>query len=215
MPLVISGLLFLAIYIIGTSVPEEKIRGIIENAGPFGPLVIILLIWLTQVIAPLGALPFLFAGFYLYGQSVVTYVFVAAVLSSISNFWIARIWGRRLVTKIIGQEGLNRIDQLTENYGHQTLFAVRVFLREFHDVISYIFGLTTMRFLPYFVISILGTIPGTLIWYYLSSKIHDPLIFTLLSWALAYFYLGSYLAWVKIFKKEKKFTKLNKEIRTK
>lgn len=208
----ITGILFLTLYLIGTRIPEETIKRTVEGAGPFGPVVIIFLIWITNVLAPLGATPFLFAGFYLYGQEVVIFAFIAALISAVTNFWIAKLWGKSLVIKLLGSDSLEKIDRLTENYGYQTLFIVRVFLREFHDVVSYVFGLTKMKFIPYLLISFLGMIPGTLIWYYLSSKIHNPLIFTLLSLGIAYTFLSLYLLWIKITKKEKSFSKPNKEI---
>lgn len=204
--------MFSLVYFIGIRVPEETIRDVVKNAGPFGPLVIIFLIWLTHVIAPLGASPLLFAGFYLYEQEIVIFAFIAALIAIVTNFWIARIWGKSIVTKLLGSESLEKIDHLTENYGFQTLIIVRVFLREFHDIISYVFGLTTMKFTPYLLISVLGMIPGTLIWYYLSSKIQNPLVFTLLSLGVAYTFLSLYLLWIKITKKEKGFSKPNKEI---
>lgn len=197
-------------YFIGTQIPEDTVRKIVENSGLFGPLILIILVWITNIIAPLGASPFLFAGFYLYGNLIVIFAFIAAMMAAITNFWIAKVWGRSLVVKITGEEELEKIDRLTDNYGYQTLLIVRVFLREFHDVISYVFGLTKIKFIPYFIISFLGMIPGTLIWYYLSSKISNPFIFTLLSISFAYLFLMLYFAWIKLTKKERQFSKPNK-----
>lgn len=208
--LIITGVLFLLLYFISIQVPEENIRKIVQNLDPFGPIVLILLFWLTNIIAPLGATPFIFAGFYLYGQMIVIIAFTAAVLAMITNYWIARIWGRSLVVKLAGSENLERIDRLTDSYGYQTLFIIRLFLKEFHDVVSYVFGLTKIKFIPYFIISVIGMIPGTIIWYYLSSLISNPLIFTLLSIGIANLFLITYLIWIKITKKEKKFSEPNK-----
>ena len=202
-PLIIIIAIFILFYLIGSNVPEQTIREIIKNAGPLGPMVLVFLIWTTNVIAPLGATPFLFAGFYLYGQAVVIYGSMAAVIASITNFWIARIWGRSIVEKLAGADSLEKIDNLTSNYGFQALFICRVFLSQFHDVVSYAFGLTKLKFLPYFVVSTLGTIPGTIVWYYLSTKLNNPLTFTLLTLLVAYISLTSYVLWLKITKKVK------------
>lgn len=210
LPLIITGLLFLLIYFLGLKIPGETIKNIVENAGIFGPVVIILLIWITNVFAPLGAAPFLFAGFYLYGQTIIVYAVFAALLSAISNFWIARVWGKSLVIKLLGSESLKKIDHLTDNYGYLTLFMIRIFLGGFHDVISYVFGLTKIKFVPYFIFSFLGMIPGTLLWYYLSSKIQNPLIFTILTLGIGYLLLSLYITGLKIFKKEKQFSKPNR-----
>lgn len=210
LPIIIIGLLFLLIYLVGTRVPETTIRAIIKSSGVFGPILLILFFWTTNVIAPLSGSPFLFAGFFLFGQKVIIYSFIAALIASITNFWLARIWGRAIVIKLAGKDNLEKIDNLTENYGLLTLFIIRIFLGSFHDVISYVFGLTKMQFIPYIVISVLGTIPGTILWYYLTSKINNPLIFTLLTWAMTYVFLTIYISWIKITKREKKFSKPNK-----
>ncbi len=210
LPLIIIGVLFLLIYLVGSRVPEITIRETIKSAGPWGPVVLIFFIWLTNVIAPLGGTPFLFVGFYSFGQKAIIYSYIAAFIAIITNFWIARIWGRSLVIKLAGEENLQKIDRLTENYGIQTLLIIRIFLGQFHDGISYVFGLTPMKFMPYLIVSTLGTIPGTVLWYVLSSKTNNPLVFTIISLAIAYLSLSAYILWIKIIKKEKKFAKPNK-----
>lgn len=191
-------------YLIGTRVPEANIRELIKGAGPFGVIVLTLLFWLTNIIAPLSGTPFLYAGFYMYGQMVVFYAFLAAVLASVTNFWVARIWGRSLVIKLVGTEALNKIDGYTKDYGLQSLLIFRLFLKEFHDVISYAFGLTSLKFSHYFVVSTLGMIPPTLIWYVISLKIGNAFVFTVASWLVAYISLTTYIFWVRIVKRKLK-----------
>lgn len=209
LPLIIIVIIFLLVYFIGSRIPEVTIREMIKTAGPLGPIILIIFIWLTNVVAPLSATPFYFVGYYLFGQTTVIYSFIATFIASMTNFWIARIWGRKLVIKLAGEDSLQKIDRLTENYGIQTLFIIRVFLSQFYDVVSYVFGLTPMKFAPYIIISTLGTIPGTLLWYFLSTKVHNPLIFTLLTLGIAYVSLTAYIIWLKVTKKEKLFAKPN------
>lgn len=194
---------FTAMLLIGYLIPEQSLRAAIEKAGPWGVIILIFSLWITNVIAPLSRSPFLFAGFYSYGQMSVVYAFIAAVIASITNFWIARIWGRNLVIKLAGEKNLEKIDDLTKDYGLQTLFVFRLFLKEFHDVISYAFGLTNIKFKSYFLISTLGMIPATFIWYLISLKIRDPLTFTTVSWLFAYFSLTAYFVWIKLKKRKK------------
>jgi len=146
----------------------------------------------------------LFAGFYLYGQISVFYAFIAAVIASISNFWIARIWGRGIVVKLAGEESLKKIDHLSKNYGVQTLFVFRLFLKEFHDVISYAYGLTNISFKDYFMVSTAGMIPATVVWYAISLTIRNPITFTIMSWLMAYISLFGYLFYLRNVQKRKK-----------
>ncbi|MBI3887724.1 TVP38/TMEM64 family protein [Candidatus Microgenomates bacterium] len=126
-PFLIMALLFGLIYTFSQFVPESDIRNFIKTAGPFGPIVIILGILLTNIIAPLGAGPFLFAGFLAYGKEVVWLSYISAVLASIINFWLARRYGRNLVEKLAGKEPLEKVDSFTNKYGLVTLTFLLVF----------------------------------------------------------------------------------------
>lgn len=199
---------FLIVYVIllavGFLVPADTIRSTIESAGPWGVVLLIFFLWITNVAAPLSGSPFLFAGFYFYGQKSVAYAFIAAIIASITNFWIARIWGRKVVVLFAGEINLKKIDDLTKDYGLQSLFIFRLFAKEFHDVISYAFGLTDLKFKSYFIVSTLGMIPATVIWYFISLNIDDPVTFTAMSWLFAYVSLASYIFWIKFRKQKKK-----------
>lgn len=201
LPFLIGGIIILSIIFVGIRFPEETIRDVIKNAGAFGIVVFIFLTWLTYVIAPISGSPFLFVGFYLFGRTVIIYSFIAAFIAAVTNFWIARVWGRTLVEKLAGAESLKKVDRLASNYGLQTLFFFRIFLGSFHDAISYAFGLTKIRFTSYLITSTLGMIPGTFIWYLISLKVNNPLLFTALSVAIAYICLILYLVWRKIIRK--------------
>lgn len=207
LPLIIIIGLFILMYLIGSRVSEGTIKKAIEDAGPWGIVLLIFFFWICNVVAPLSGSPFLFAGFYSYGQMVVVYAFLASIIASITNFWIARIWGRKIVEKLAGENSLKKIDELTSNYGLPTLFITRLFLKEFHDVISYVFGLTKLRFSTYFSVSTLGMIPATIIWYLISMRIQNAITFTVVSWAIAYVSLIIYGLALKFLAKKYKSKK--------
>ena len=203
-PLFFIVVVSLAMALVGRIVPGDTIRSVMHDAGSWGVVLLIFCLWITNVVAPLSGSPFLFAGFYLYGQISVFYAFIAAVIASISNFWIARIWGRGIVVKLAGEESLKKIDHLSKNYGVQTLFVFRLFLKEFHDVISYAYGLTNISFKDYFMVSTAGMIPATVVWYAISLTIRNPITFTIMSWLMAYISLFGYLFYLRNVQKRKK-----------
>ncbi len=202
LPILFIIFTIIVMVMIGLIIPKDTIKEVIEEAGPWGVVLLIFCLWITNVAAPLSGSPFLFAGFYSYGQMSVVYAFIAAVIASATNFWIAKIWGRKLVTKLAGEENLDKLDNLTKDYGLQTLFIFRLFMKEFHDVISYAFGLTNLTFKSYFIVSTLGMVPATIIWYLIALKINDPITFTTVSWIFAYVSGGVYLLWFKLKKKK-------------
>lgn len=204
-PLVITILLFGIIYFAGRNIPQEHIRNLINEAGPMAPIVFILLSLLTYIIAPLSGTPVLFVGYYAFGQNVVFYAAIAAFIASITNFWIARRFGRSFVEKMVGKNQMHRVDAFTQNYGLFALFISRIFLKGLHDVVSYTAGLTSVPFLRYLIVSTAGGIPGVMIWYFLSTLVDDPTSFTLLTIAEVFFLfcifaIGSFI--VRVHKKE-------------
>lgn len=180
-PLFLTIFLFGIIYFIGRSIPEENIRQLINDAGPMAPVVFIFLTLITYIIAPLSGTPVLFVGFYAFGQNIIFYSAIAAFLASITNFWIARLWGRAIVEKIVSKDNMHKVDKFMQNYGLLALFISRIFLKGIHDIISYAAGLTNLKFSSYLIVSTLGMIPGIMLWYFLSTLVDDPTSFTILT----------------------------------
>lgn len=201
-PLLITLFLFVLFVSASIKIPEVTIRNIIQNSGSFGIVVFIFLTWITYFFAPLGATPFVFVGFYLYGSNVVFYSVTACLAASITNFWVSRILGKRIVVKLAGSEGLEKFNRFTTDHGLKTLLFLRIFLSGFHDIISYAFGLTSIKFIPYFIVTVIGLIPSTIFWYYLSSKTSNPYIFTALQISVAYILLSIFLISKKVIKKK-------------
>jgi len=171
---------FLLLYLISVSFPGEEIRIFINQTGIFAPIVFILILLITLIIAPFSGTPIMYAGYFAFGQKVVVLATIATWVSFIINFWIARKWGRKIVEKLIGRENIAKVDKLTKNYGIVTLIFLRIFQASVGDFVSFAAGLTNMKFTSYFLTSIFASIPGTLLWYYLSLKVKTPTSFTLL-----------------------------------
>lgn len=198
LPILAIAVVFGTLYIASVSIPQEKVRQILVSHGPLGPLVFVFLMLLTHIFSPISSSPFLFAGFYAFGENVVLLMTAAGILAAVTNFWIARVWGRGFVARLVGQGGMGKIDKFTKNYGLWTIFFLRVFLGGLHDFISYAAGLTKIRFVPYFLISVAGTVPGTLVWYMIARKIESPVNFTIVTLLMvvvfsAVFALGAFV----------------------
>lgn len=193
--LALTIILFIIIYFIGRLIPESAIKSFINAAGPFGPLVLGLLLLLTYIVAPLSGSPFLFVGFYSYGLGIVYLTTFVTLVSSLTNFFIARKWGRDLVKELATYEGMKKIDKLAENYGLVTLLFLRILEGGISDFVSYSAGLTNIKFRPYFLVSTFGILINSLIWYQFASKVDNPLNFTALNLVItavfsAIFFLG-------------------------
>ena len=204
-PLLFIILISLFLYLVSRSFSEEEIITFVNNAGFFAPVVYILLTLLTLVIAPFSGTPVIFAGYYVFGQKVILYSVVATYISYVVNFWIARKWGRRIVRKFVGEDSLKKVDELTKDYGIVALVFLRIFQGSINDFVSFAMGLTNMNFKIYIVVSILASVPGTVLWYYLSLNANSPLQFTaimlIFTLTLSFIFVVGSVLWKKFIKK--------------
>jgi uncharacterized membrane protein YdjX (TVP38/TMEM64 family) len=150
----ITILLTLAIEAIGT----EHIQAFIEQAGPFAPLVYILLRASTFIIAPLSTGPVQFAAGILFGfVPGVIYSIIGEVVGGSANFWIARLLGRPVVGRLVGQGGMARVEKFYRQAGEAwSLVYARLFLFAVYDFISYAAGFTPIPYRQYLLITAVG-----------------------------------------------------------
>ena len=149
----------------------ERIREIIIHAGFWGPLVYILLDLLTHIVAPIQGTPIMLIAFAVFGKWAVIYTYIVVVISSFTNFWIARKLGRSFVVKLIGKEGMSKIDHIATHEGTKALIIMRFFQGWISDFVSYASGLTSIKFPVYYLISVLVPIPWTLAMFFFFNYI--------------------------------------------
>lgn len=191
--------LFILAFIV-KDIPQEEIKAIIKEAGPWGPVIYMAAMLLTFIIAPLNGSAILFAGFYAFHSMVVWWTLIAATIASITNFWIARLWGRGLVTKLVGKSNMQKVDKLEHEYGVAMLVLLRFFQGGIHEFVSYAAGLTTMKFSTYFTVSTLTAIPGSVLWYFLAEKTESAIAFLALNFTLTIIFSAIFVVAVFLLK---------------
>jgi uncharacterized membrane protein YdjX (TVP38/TMEM64 family) len=140
------------LFLLSTLITPARIESITTTVGWFGPLLLGLLILLTQVIAPMSGTPVMIVGIKLYGYGhAMALLYLSCLLSAILNFWISRLYGRKLVRRLVGEKTLKEIDQLSHLDERKLLISSRIFGYSFFDLVSYGVGLTTIGFKKYFV----------------------------------------------------------------
>lgn len=195
--LALAILISILLYLWGKQIPQETIEPFVRNAGPWAPISWILLHQISYIIAPISGFPFLIIGFYLFGKKVILYSYFVVLIGATMNFWISRIWGRSLVERFAGQDAIEKIDRLSKEYGVITLIATRMLQGGIGDFVSYAYGLTSMKFSTYVIITALAIIPGNVLWYYLVSKtntIEQSLAVSILLvfFAILVFFIGNF-----------------------
>lgn len=159
--LAISGvsIVLVELFDIGT-----KMRQWIEGAGVWAPLVFVGLKASTYVVAPLSGTPVKLAGGALFGfWEGAALGLTGDLLGGSINFWIARLFRDKAITRLSGRKAIKQIDDLTEHVGGwRALVAARLFLSSLYDFISYAAGLSKLPFKQFFLVSFLAGIPSTL-----------------------------------------------------
>lgn len=196
--------LSVGLYFLGKQIPQETIQKFVEGAGPWGPVVFVFLHMFSIILAPISGLPFLVTGFYLFGATTILLMAVSGMIGFVVNFFIARRWGRSLVTKLVGQDSIHKVDDLAKEYGIIALVFLRFLWSGIADYVSYAYGLTSIKFKTYITISILASIPGWIFWYWLASKSVSIERFLLFTYIITFVGAGTFLfGKFVIFKKKK------------
>lgn len=171
----ISGLLIYLQKLTGI----EKIRELILHSGVWGPVIYIFLHLITQIFAPIQGTPLLILALVTFGKWAVVYTYLVNLLSSFTNFWIARKLGRGVVIRLVGKDGMTKVDKIAQEEGVKALIILRFFQGFMHDFISYAAGLTSMKFSTYYLISTVVPLPWTIAWFVFFDSIPERSVFSL------------------------------------
>lgn len=162
--LLLLGMLgYLAYFLVNSVVGNNQLENIIQQAGIFGPLVLIVAKASTLVIAPIGGTLLYVIATTLFGfKQALLYTVLGDLLGTVISFWIARWWGRKLVKKFAGQKSLDVIDRLIKKIEDKRwLITARII--GLQDFVNYAAGFMKISFTTYLLIAIVTQIPLNLL----------------------------------------------------
>ncbi len=127
---------------------------------------------LQSVAAPLPAFVITFANAAIFGW------IKGAILSWSSSmagatlcFYIAKFLGRDTVEKLTSKFALKSVDKFFDAYGTYTILIARLLPFMPFDLISYAAGLTSMRFISFFIATGIGQLPATIVYSYVGGML--------------------------------------------
>jgi uncharacterized membrane protein YdjX (TVP38/TMEM64 family) len=162
------------------------------------------LIVASQVLAPLSGFPVFAILAKSYGLSTAVMILYAAyVVSSTVNFWIARRYGMPIVARIIGEAGIERAIGWLNSRSILYIGLSRVLGYYYHDIISYAWGLTKVKFWPYFSTTLIVTLLPLAAEYAVLSRIElddvrGLLVFYGAMLAISVIFVGAWLIFQRI-----------------
>ncbi|EFN9785001.1 TVP38/TMEM64 family protein [Escherichia coli] len=148
------------------------LQTLIRQSGLFGYSLYILLFIIATLFLLLGSI-LVIAGGIVFGPLLGTLLsLIAATLASSCSFLLARWLGRDLLLKYVGHSHtFQAIEKGIARNGIDFLILTRLIPLFPYNIQNYAYGLTTIAFWPYTLISALTTLPGIVIYTVMASDL--------------------------------------------
>ncbi|HMA69823.1 MAG TPA: TVP38/TMEM64 family protein [Candidatus Mcinerneyibacterium sp.] len=112
------------------------------------------------------------AGGFIYGPiRGVIYSMLGLLIGSIIAFLLSKIFGRKLLLKLISEKKINKYDNFMEKNGRISLFLFFLFPALPDDLICFIAGLSKINIFEFMVITFLGRLPGFLVLSFIGANL--------------------------------------------
>lgn len=142
----------------------QRLRIFILSFGAYSKIVFVVLQAAQVVCAPIPGEITGFVGGFLYGKVMGTVLSTFGLtLGSILAFEVTRIFGTRLVKRVVKQEAMDRFDDFVTHRGVHIAFVLFLIPGFPKDSLCYLLGLTHLRRTDFLLMNIFGRLPGTLI----------------------------------------------------
>lgn len=152
--------IFTAVLMVGIEIVGgiDRLRIVVARAGPWAPVVYVGVKAATYFVPPLSGGPLnVFAGTLFGLHNGLVYALLGDLVGGSVNYWLARILGRPVITRIAGETGVARVDQFAHQFGDwRGLLLARILLAGIYDLASYAAGVTLLPFKHYLIVTVIG-----------------------------------------------------------
>ncbi|MBT3408156.1 TVP38/TMEM64 family protein [Candidatus Woesearchaeota archaeon] len=142
----------------------QEVRDYINGFGAFGPFIVIALITLEVILAPIpGAIISIGSGAAFGPFYGTLYTYIGNIIGTTIAFFLSRHFGRPLVKRFVKEQKLRTYDRFFKDKGVYGLWFVYIFPVFPTDILSFITGLSNIKFRKFFTIISIGYLPNMLI----------------------------------------------------
>ena len=144
-----------------TTIDAGPLRRRVDDLGPWGPLLFMVVMAFSVLFAPIPNAPIFAAAGLVWGSVLGTvYSLGGLLLGSTMAFYVARWTGRRYLARLVGAKAAQRLDGVADTMGGRVIFWSRMIPAINFDWISFVAGMTSISFRSFFVASAIGmTLP--------------------------------------------------------
>ncbi len=152
-------------------ISTEAIKGYVQDLGIGGHLLFFIVLLLT-VPLPIPSLPIIISGGYIYGLVTGTILtIIATIVGSAISFYLVRKLGKPFLERFVEKKQINHFTSIFQKRGTLAI-AISYALPFFPaDEISFILGLTKIKFRTFMIFCIIGTFPRSLILNYFGRNL--------------------------------------------
>lgn len=156
---------------IGELLKPDRVADQLRAAGPFGPILFIVLMATAVVISPIPSLPLDLAAGATFGVTLGTaYAVIGAEIGAVLSFLIGRSLGRATLTRILRTD-ISFCERCSDRHLAIFVFLARLLPIFSFDLVSYGAGLTNMSLRAFAVATLLGMIVPTFALTYAGSTV--------------------------------------------
>lgn len=186
-----------------SSLNMDSVKEYILSFGIWAPVMSFALMLLQSIAAPLPAFLITFANAAIFGWVYGAMLsWASAMAGAALCFYIARYLGRDVVYKLTSKYALDSIDKFFDKYGKHTILIARLLPFMSFDLVSYAAGLTSMKFVPFFIATGIGQLPATIVYSYVGGMLTGSAK-TLMTGLLILFALSIFIYMIKTIYNEK------------
>ncbi|MEJ5328743.1 MAG: VTT domain-containing protein [Desulfobaccales bacterium] len=185
---------------------RERLQECLKAAGPWGPLLFIVVQALQVVLAPIPGEATGFLGGFLFGVPLgFIYSTIGLTIGSVLAFLAGHWLEQRLVVKIVSPETMRRFDFFMDHQGALVAFFLFLFPGFPKDSLCFILGLSPMSLKLFVILVFFGRMPGTLMLTLQGAKVYEGeyLLFALILGCclvvggLMYYYRETVYDWIR------------------
>lgn len=154
------------------NVDIQAIKSYILSFGIWAPVISYIIMLFQSIVAPLPSfvITFVNAGLFGWWQGAIL-SWIGTLSGATLCFWVARFFGREVVSKFTTKGALVRVDKFFNRYGKYAVIMARLLPFVSFDVVSYGAGLTAMRFWSFFWATAIGQLPVTIVYSYVGGML--------------------------------------------
>lgn len=163
--LVLLSVMLISIWLgaraLGADLTPAAIRLWLAQFGPWGPLLLIVLLAGVLVVPVIPATILQIGAGLAFGPPAgLLYVLLADLLGASLGFWFARRWGTRLLLPRLSPESRVLLDQLTTRISWRSIMLLRLLPGPAYPFVSFAAGLSSISFVRYTLASFAGVLPA-------------------------------------------------------